>query len=160
MVTITLLEIGTFKISFHYVLLALVHGKVISRLSFVFVEMRWSQSILIVMKSVLVLEMVCYLDMELWTFPVTWYFFVLLALSVHRGWFGCRHCCGCCSVARLYPTLCKRMDCHTPGFPVLHQLLDLAQTHVHWVSDAIQPTHPLLSPSPPAFNLSHHQGLF
>ena len=48
----------------------------------------------------------------------------------------------------------------TPGFPVHHQLPELAQTHVHWVSDAIQPSHPLLSPSPPAFNLSHHQGLF
>ena len=52
------------------------------------------------------------------------------------------------------------MDCNTPGFPVHHQLLEFAQTHVHQVSDAIQPSHPLLSPSPPAFNLSQHQGLF
>ena len=52
------------------------------------------------------------------------------------------------------------MDCNTPGFPVHHQLLELAQTHVHWVGDAIQPSHPLASPSPPAFNLSQHQGLF
>ena len=52
------------------------------------------------------------------------------------------------------------MDCSTPGFPVHHQLLELAQTHVHWVSDAIQPSHLLLSPSPPAFNLSQHQDLF
>ena len=52
------------------------------------------------------------------------------------------------------------MDCSTPGFPVLHHLLELSQTHVHRVSDAIQPSHPLLSPSPPAFNLSQHQGLF
>ena len=52
------------------------------------------------------------------------------------------------------------MDCSTPGFPVHHQLPELAQTHVHRVGDAIQPSHPLLSPSPPAFNLSHHQGLF
>ena len=52
------------------------------------------------------------------------------------------------------------MDCSTPGFPVHHQLLELAQTHVHQVGDAIQPSHPLSSPSPPAFNLSHHQGLF
>ena len=50
--------------------------------------------------------------------------------------------------------------CSMPGFPAHHQLLELAQTHVHWVSDAIQPSHPLLSPSPPAFNLSQHQGLF
>ena len=49
------------------------------------------------------------------------------------------------------------MDCSTPGFPVHHQLLELAQTHVHWVGDAIQPSHPLSSPSPLAFNLSHHR---
>ena len=49
------------------------------------------------------------------------------------------------------------MDCSTPGLPVLHQLLELAQTHVHWISDAIRPSHPLLSPSPLAFNLSQHQ---
>ena len=52
------------------------------------------------------------------------------------------------------------MDCSTPDFPVYHQLLELAQTHVHRVGGAIQPSHPLLSPSPPAFNLSQHQGLF
>ena len=52
------------------------------------------------------------------------------------------------------------MDCSTPGFPVHHQFLELAQTHVHQVGDAIQPSHPLLSPSPPAFNLFQHQGLF
>ena len=64
------------------------------------------------------------------------------------------------SVAQSCPTLCDPMDCSTPGFPVHHQLLELTQTHVHWVSDAIQPSHPLSSPSPPAFNLSQHQGLF
>ena len=58
------------------------------------------------------------------------------------------------------PTLCDPMDCSTPGFPVHHQLLELAQTHVHWVGDAIQPSHPLSSPSPPTFNLSQHQDLF
>ena len=57
-------------------------------------------------------------------------------------------------------TLCNPMDCSSPGFPVHHQLLELTQTHVHWVSDAIQPSHPLSSPSPPAFNLSQHQSLF
>ena len=51
------------------------------------------------------------------------------------------------------------MDWSTPGFLVLHHLLELVQTHVHWVSDAIQPSHPLSSPSPSAFNLSQHQGL-
>ena len=56
--------------------------------------------------------------------------------------------------------LCNPMDCSTPGFRVHHQLLELAQTHVYPVGDAIQPSHPLSSPSPPAFNLSQHQGLF
>ena len=52
------------------------------------------------------------------------------------------------------------MDCNMPGFPVHHQLPELAQTHVYWVSGAIQPSHPLLSPSPPAFNLSQHPRIF
>ena len=52
------------------------------------------------------------------------------------------------------------MDCNTPGFPVLHHLLEFAQTCIHWVCNAIQPSHSLSSPSPPAFNLSQHQGLF
>ena len=56
--------------------------------------------------------------------------------------------------------LCEPMDYSMPGFPVHCQHLELAQTHVHWVGDAIQPCHPLLSPSPPAFSLSQHQGLF
>ena len=64
----------------------------------------------------------------------------------------------CCSVAQSCPTLCDPMDCSTSGFPVLHHLLEFAQTHVHWVSDAIQPSHPLSSPSL-ALNLSQHQGL-
>ena len=64
------------------------------------------------------------------------------------------------SVPQSCPTLCNPMNCSTPGFPVLHQLPDFAQTHVHRVGDATQPSHPLSSPSPPAFNLSQHQGLF
>ena len=63
------------------------------------------------------------------------------------------------SVTQSYPTLCDPMDCSTPGFPVHHQLSELAQTHVHQVGDAVQPSHPLSSPSSPAFNLSQHQGL-
>ena len=63
-------------------------------------------------------------------------------------------------VSQSRPTLCNPMDCSTPGLPVHHQLLELTHTHVHWVSDAIQPSHPLSSPSPLAFNLSQHQGLF
>ena len=64
------------------------------------------------------------------------------------------------SVAQSCLTLFDPMDCGAPGFPVHHQLPELAQTHVHWVSNAVQPFHPLSSPSPPAFNLSEHQGLF
>ena len=63
-------------------------------------------------------------------------------------------------VAQLSLTLCDLMDCSTPGFPVHHQLPELAKTHVHQVGDAIQPSHLLLSPFPPAFNLSQSQGLF
>ena len=64
------------------------------------------------------------------------------------------------SVSQSCLTLCNHMDCSTPGFPVHHQLPEFAQTYVHQVSDAIQPSHPLLSTSPPAFSLSKHQGLF
>ena len=84
----------------------------------------------------------------------------------------------CCSVAKYCPTLCDPMNCSTPGFPVLHYLPEFAQyplslhnihwvctisiefAHIHWVSVAIQPFHPLLPPSLPALNLSQHQGLF
>ena len=64
------------------------------------------------------------------------------------------------SVTQSCLTLCNPMDCSMPGLPVYHQLPEFTQTHVHWVNDAIQPSHPLPSPSPPAFNLSQHQGLF
>ena len=64
------------------------------------------------------------------------------------------------SVAQSCLTLCDPMDCSIPGFPVHDQLLELTQTHVHQGRDAIQLSHPLSSPSPPAFNLSQHQGLF
>ena len=77
----------------------------------------------------------------------------ILALSI-------TNCVQFSSFAQLYSTLCDPMDCSTPGLPVHHQLPEFSQTHVHWVSDAIQPSHPLLSPSPPAFNISQLQGLF
>ena len=64
------------------------------------------------------------------------------------------------SVIQLCPTLCDPIDCSTPGLPVHHQLPEFIQTHVHWVGDAIEPSHPLSSPSHPTFNLSQHQGLF
>ena len=66
----------------------------------------------------------------------------------------------CCSVAQLYSTACDPMDHSLSGFPVLHHLPELAQTHVHGVGDAIQASHPLSPPSPPALSLSQHQGLF
>ena len=65
----------------------------------------------------------------------------------------------CCSVTKSYPALCNPLGCSMPAFPVYHQLLQFAQTHVHWVGDMIQPSHPLSSPFP-AFNLAQYQGLF
>ena len=64
------------------------------------------------------------------------------------------------SVAQSCPTLCDPLDCSKPGFPVHHPLPELAHTHVYGVGSAIQPSHPLSSPSPPVFNFSQHQGLF
>ena len=64
------------------------------------------------------------------------------------------------SVAQSCLTLCDPVECSMSGFPVDHQLPEITQTHDNWVGDAIQPSHPLLSPSPPAFTLSQHQGLF
>ena len=62
------------------------------------------------------------------------------------------------SVAQSYPAPCDPIDCSMPGLPVHHLLPEFTQTHVHWVGDAIQSSHPLSSPSPPAFSLSQHQG--
>ena len=64
------------------------------------------------------------------------------------------------SITQSCLTLCVPMDCSTPGLPVHHKLPEFTQTHVHWVGDAIQPSHPLSSPSPPAFNLSQQSGFF
>ena len=64
------------------------------------------------------------------------------------------------SFTQLCPTVCDHMNSSMQGLPVHHQLPEFTQTHVHRVGDAIQPSHPLSSPSPPAFNLSQHQGLF
>ena len=65
----------------------------------------------------------------------------------------------CCLVTKSFPTLADPIICSMPGFPVLHQLPEFTQTHIHWFSDAIQTSHPL-SPPPPALNLSQYQGLF
>ena len=70
------------------------------------------------------------------------------------------NCLISCSVAKLCLTLCNPMNCSTAGFSVYHCLPEFSQTHVHWVSDAIQPSHSLLPPSPLALNFSQHQGLF
>ena len=64
------------------------------------------------------------------------------------------------SVAQSYLTFCNPMNCSMPGLPVHHQLPESTQTYVHWIGDAIQPSHPLSSSSPPALNLSQHQSLF
>ena len=64
------------------------------------------------------------------------------------------------SVSQSCPTLCNPMNCSTPGLPVHHRLPEYTKTYVHWVGDAIQPSHPLPSPSPPALNLSQHHGIF
>ena len=63
-------------------------------------------------------------------------------------------------VTQSCPTLCDPVNCGTPGLPIHHRLPESIKTHVHWVGDTIQPSHPLSSPSPPALNLSQHQGLF
>ena len=68
--------------------------------------------------------------------------------------------CCCCSVTKSCQTLCKPKDFSTTAFPIFHYLLEFTQTHVHWVSDAIQPSHPLLPSSPPALSLFQSQGLF
>ena len=82
-----------------------------------------------------------------------------LLSAVHRDTWPCASV-QFSSVAQSCPTLCDPMNHSTPGLPVQHQLPEFTQTHIHWVGDAIQPSHPLSSPSPPAFNPSHHQGLF
>ena len=94
--------------------------------------------------SFLIYAILWHMHPPVWNFHVS--FKLLLSFSVQFSHSSC-------------PTLYDPIDCSTPGFPVHHQLLELAQTPVHRVSDAIQPSHPLLAPSP-ALNLSQHQGLF
>ena len=81
--------------------------------------------------------------------------------NYHHNQFSlCPKAISCCSVTQSCLTLCSLMDCRMSGFPVLHHLPESAQTHVHWISDVIQPSHPLSSLSPPSFNRAQHQGLF
>ena len=83
---------------------------------------------------------------------------IKIRLLKWRDYAGLSGCCGS-SIVKSCPTLCDPTDCGTPGFPVLHCLPESAQTHIHWVDDAIQSSHPLSPPSPPALNLSHGLGL-
>ena len=84
---------------------------------------------------------------------------MLLQMPLLHSFSWMSSCC-CYSVAKSCLTLWDPRNCSTPGFPVLHYLQEFAQTHVHWVDDAIKPSHLLSSPSPPTLNLSQHQGLF
>ena len=84
-------------------------------------------------------------------------FFIFLLREV---WGISHHVNQFSSISQSCPTLCDPINCSTPGLPVHHQPPEFTQTHVHWVGDALQPSHPLSSPSPPALNLSQHQGLF
>ena len=89
-------------------------------------------------------------------------FFIILIFVIHSwNWLLIAYFVGfCCSLTQSCWTICNPMDCSMPSFSVLHHLPEFSQSHVHWVSDAIQPSHPLTSPYPLAFNLSQHQGLF
>ena len=99
----------------------------------------------------------CPLDSEsaiLFNYISQWLIWVIKLVKANCMWFQFS------SVAQLCPTLWDPMNRSMPGLPIYHQLPESTQTHVHRVGDAIQPSHPLLSPSPPALNLSQHQGLF
>ena len=93
---------------------------------------------------------------------ITWGLWIdhWICKCVGHSWFGWLRAYCCCSVAQSCLTLYDPMDCSTPGFPVLPCLPEFAQTSVHWVGDAIQPSHPLLPPSPLALNLSQHPASF
>ena len=107
------------------------------------------------LQAIIRLPFDCYLEFNRLTVHICWFYFLpvvrpqsaLILLQFNSAPQSC-------------VTLCDAMDCSTSGFPVHHQLLELTQTHVHQVGDAIQPSRLLLSPSPPAFNLSYQQGLF
>ena len=84
----------------------------------------------------------------------------LWGFCIYKFSYSLKFICCYCSVAQSCLTLCNPMDCSVAGFPVLQYFWEFAQTHVHWVNDAIQPAHPLSPPSPPAPNSSQHQSLF
>ena len=91
------------------------------------------------------------------------YIYICVCVYIYIYIYNYTHFCmyqSVTSVAQSCLTLYNPMDCSTADLPVHHQLLEFTQTHVHWVGDASQPSHPLSSPSPPALNFSHHQDLF
>ena len=101
---------------------------------------------------------VCYVFLHL-TCTTNYYYWLSSSPDRRRNWSSYKM--GCCLVTKLCrPTVCNSMDCSMPVFCILQHLPEFAQTHVHWVNGAIQPSHPLSSPSLPAFTLSQHQGLF
>ena len=128
----------------------------------------WVSSLSLFYFPALEKEMATYFSVLAWRIPGTGEPSGLPSMGSHRvghDWSNlaaaCMHCTDqFSSVAQLCPTLCDVIDCSLPGFSVHHQLLELVQTHIYWVSDAIQPSHPLLSHSPPAFNLAQHLGVF
>ena len=101
----------------------------------------------------------CYSSMEFWIL-IKHFHLLCFHLCNFRTKCVNLHLVQFSSVTQSCLTLWDPMDCSTPGFPVHHQLPEFTHTHVHWVSNATQPSHSLLSPSPPAFNFSQHQGLF
>ena len=92
-------------------------------------------------------------------FSLTIQLFLLLFANYRQYWILISYCYFCCSLALSYPTICDPMHCCMPGFPVLRYLPKFAQIHVHWVSDAIQPSHPLSPLSPPALNVTSTKNL-
>ena len=115
-------------------------------------ELKW--------KSLSLLCLLCHLALKQPSEIHIWMAMNVFQLNTWGPTWGCHLLSSISWVAQSCPTLCDPMDGSMPGFPVHHQLLEFAQTHVHWVGDAIQPSHPLSSTSPPTFNLSQHQGLF
>ena len=99
-------------------------------------------------------------SLYIWTLPDVQYQNQIDHILCSQRWRSSDSSVQFSSVTQLCPTLCDPVDCSKPGLPVHHQLPEFTQTHVHWLSDVIQPSHPRSSPSPLAFNLSQHQGPF
>ena len=96
------------------------------------------------------------LQHHIWIYLILWISNWVTEQQQSNCYYPCCCCNCCCWVAKLCLTLCDPMDCSMPGFSILYHLPEFAQTYVHWVSDAIQPSHPLSPPSPPALNFSQH----